>query len=152
MKLLRNLLTGEWLPSVWKLRPNYTEVVERYGRAGLFKTDQTLEAVASYRIAGFVAVISEECSPASTLVVHSLNVLGCAAVAPSDFDVYFPKFSMPDSRKRAFHDTMLDQASQIVVVPYDGWQSDHAVWRAVNSALRVNKRVSVIQPMVTIGW
>lgn len=145
-------MIAEWLPSVFRSRPDYSDIYVRYGRAGLFKTDQSLEAVTSHRIQGFVAVISETRSPSCSIVVHSLNVLGCAAVAPGDFDTYFPKFFAPESRKAVFYDIMLEEASQLVVVPFEGWQSDPAIWRAVKAALRVNKRVTVIRPAVVISW
>ena len=39
---------------------------------------------------------------------------------------------------------MLDEAAELLVVPFTNWRSDAEVWREVTTALRVNTRVSVL--------
>ncbi|MCF7725759.1 hypothetical protein [Sulfitobacter sp. M22] len=139
-----NPLTCAWgiipLPS----EPDYGIVDARYGKAGLFKTNQTVEDVSYHRMHGFVAVLCDDGSALAREVMHSLNLLNCPAVCPSCFDRIFPAAYDDFPQKDAFLRTMLDEAAELLVVPFTNWRADLVIWQEVTNALRVNTRVSVL--------
>lgn len=124
--------------------PNYSFIEERYGRAGLFKTNQTVEDISYHRMHGFVAVLCDVETTTAHEVMHKLAALECPAVCWSCFDRLFP-FACGDApQKEAFWRSMLDEAAELLVVPFTNWRSEAVVWQEVTTALRVNTRVSVL--------
>jgi len=139
-----NPLTCAWGETPLPLEPDYGVVEERFGKAGIFKTNQTVEDVSYHRMHGFVAVLCEDGSVSAQEVMHSLGILNCPAVCSSCFDRIFPSAFDDLPQKEAFWRTMLDEAAELLVVPFTNWRADAVIWREVTSALRVNTRVSVL--------
>lgn len=140
----RNPLTCAWGVAPFPAEPDCSFIEERYGRAGLFKTNQTVEDISYHRMHGFVAVLCDVEATAAHEVMHRLAALECPAVCWSCFDRLFP-FACGDApQKEAFWRSMLDEAAELLVVPFTNWRSDAVIWREVTTALRVNTRVSVL--------
>ncbi len=139
-----NPLTCAWGVTALPLEPNYGLVEQRYGKAGIFKTNQTVEDVTHHRMHGYVAVLCEDGSVSAHEVMQRLGVLNCPAVCRSCFDHIFPSAFDDLPQKEAFWRTMLDEAAELLVVPFTNWRADAVVWREVTNALRVNTRVSVL--------
>lgn len=125
-------------------KPDYCMVDALYGKAGLFKTNQTVEEVSYHRMHGFVAMLCDDGSASAREVVNRLTLLNCPAVCPSCFDRIFPSAYDDFPQKEAFWRTMLDEAAELLVVPFSNWRTDPIVWQEVTNALRVNTRVSVL--------
>lgn len=137
-------MTCAWGVTPFPAEPDYSFIEERYGRAGLFKTNQTVEGVSCHRMHGFVAVLCDAETTTAHEVMHRLAALECPAVSWSCFDRLVP-FACGDApQKEAFWRSMLDEAAELLVVPFTNWRSDAVVWREVTTALRVNTRVSVL--------
>ena len=126
------------------VKPDYGLVEERYGKAGIFKINQTVEEVSYHRMHGFIAVLCENGYVSAHEVMHRLGDLKCPAVCCSCFDRIFPSAFDDLRQKEAFWRTMLDEAAELLVVPFTNWRADAVIWREVTSALRVNTRVSVL--------
>ena len=140
-----NFLTRDWSVSPSLSEPDYQVIEERYGKAGLFKTNQTVEGVSYHRMHGFVAVLCGDHVAVADEVMHRLGVLNCPAVCSSCFDRIFPSAFDDLAQKEAFWRTMLDEAAELLVVPFANWRANAVIWREVTNALRVNTRVSVLK-------
>jgi len=139
-----NPLTCAWGVTPFPAEPDYSFIEERYGKAGLFKINQSVEDVSYHRMHGFVAVLCDVEATTAHEVMHRLGDLKCPAVCSSCFDRIFPSAFDDSRQKEAFWRTMLDEAAELLVVPFTNWRADAVIWREVTSALRVNTRVSVL--------
>ncbi|WPZ24880.1 hypothetical protein UM399_11975 [Sulfitobacter pontiacus] len=122
---------------------NYAALQCEFGKAGLLRFDQTIEDVAEQRMKGLIGVLSQPSYHPARNVALRLNTEMTAAIYPADFDMFFP-LGVSSLQKNAWVGTILDRCAEFVVVPFENWMCHQVIFDAVNDALSVNKRVSVL--------